>query len=247
MPILIFPLPSGGPSGKTTRAKIEGRLVVASAQDLSLDVEHLGRRHVVPEGLEVVERPDHFLAARHLEQLRAVRPGVAVADHDVAAGQHPQRRHPGQADTGQFVLADAPDDLALRADLQHAVVVAAGDQGVAAGQAQGAEDLDAVPLRVPKTPEATVREGGKALEAAQKAHALASGRAEMAALAAAHAELGQFDKAVEWQEKATASNNLAPPVALAHRRALQHRRRSGALVLFSSSTVASVFRGPSLA
>jgi tetratricopeptide (TPR) repeat protein len=54
-------------------------------------------------------------------------------------------------------------------------------------------------------PEATIRDGGKALEAAQKAHTLAKGPAEMAALAAAHAELGQFDKAVEWQEKAIAT------------------------------------------
>jgi tetratricopeptide (TPR) repeat protein len=54
-------------------------------------------------------------------------------------------------------------------------------------------------------PDATIRDGGKALEAARKAHALSKGPAEMAALAAAHAELGQFDKAVEWQEKAVAA------------------------------------------
>ena len=38
--------------------------------------------------------------------------------------------------------------------------------------------------------------------AARKAYRLAQGPAELAALAAAHAELGQFDKAVEWQTKA---------------------------------------------
>jgi tetratricopeptide (TPR) repeat protein len=54
-------------------------------------------------------------------------------------------------------------------------------------------------------PDATIRDGSKALEAAQKAHSLAKGPAAMAALAAAHAELGQFDKAVEWQEKAIAA------------------------------------------
>jgi tetratricopeptide (TPR) repeat protein len=53
-------------------------------------------------------------------------------------------------------------------------------------------------------PDATVRDGDKALEAARKAHALAKGPAEMAALAAAHAELGQFDRAVEWQQRAIA-------------------------------------------
>jgi tetratricopeptide (TPR) repeat protein len=52
-------------------------------------------------------------------------------------------------------------------------------------------------------PDAKIRDGDKALEAARKAYALTKGPAEMAALAAAHAELGQFDEAVEWQEKAT--------------------------------------------
>jgi tetratricopeptide (TPR) repeat protein len=54
-------------------------------------------------------------------------------------------------------------------------------------------------------PDAAIRDGDKALEAARKAHDLSKGPAEMAALAAAHAELGQFDKAVEWQEKAVAA------------------------------------------
>jgi tetratricopeptide (TPR) repeat protein len=54
-------------------------------------------------------------------------------------------------------------------------------------------------------PEAKFRNGKKALEAAEKAYQLAKGPAEMAALAAAHAELGQFDKAIEWQTKASDS------------------------------------------
>jgi tetratricopeptide (TPR) repeat protein len=66
-------------------------------------------------------------------------------------------------------------------------------------------------------PDAKFRDGDKALEAARKAHALTKGAASMAALAAAHAELGQFDKAVEWQEKAVAA---APAVAKE-----QHRDR----------------------
>jgi tetratricopeptide (TPR) repeat protein len=51
-------------------------------------------------------------------------------------------------------------------------------------------------------PDARFRDGKKALEAAQKAYDLTKGPTEMAALAVAHAELGQFDKAVEWQTKA---------------------------------------------
>jgi tetratricopeptide (TPR) repeat protein len=54
-------------------------------------------------------------------------------------------------------------------------------------------------------PDARFRDGKKALEAAEKAYELAKGPAELAALAAAHAELGQFDKAVEWQTKAVAA------------------------------------------
>jgi tetratricopeptide (TPR) repeat protein len=52
-------------------------------------------------------------------------------------------------------------------------------------------------------PDEKVRDGKKALEAAQKAYELAKGPNEMAALAAAHAELGEFDKAIEWQVKAS--------------------------------------------
>ncbi len=54
-------------------------------------------------------------------------------------------------------------------------------------------------------PDAKFRDGKKALEAAQKAYDLTKGPTELAALAAAHAELGEFDKAVEWQTKALAS------------------------------------------
>jgi tetratricopeptide (TPR) repeat protein len=53
-------------------------------------------------------------------------------------------------------------------------------------------------------PDATVRDGKKSLELAQRAYELLKGPTEMAALAAAHAELGEFDEAVEWQEKAIA-------------------------------------------
>jgi tetratricopeptide (TPR) repeat protein len=51
-------------------------------------------------------------------------------------------------------------------------------------------------------PDAKIRDGKKALEAAQRGFELAKGPNELATLAAAHAELGEFDKAVEWQTKA---------------------------------------------
>ena len=40
---------------------------------------------------------------------------------------------------------------------------------------------------------------------ARRAYELAKGPTELAALAAAHAELGEFDQAVEWQTKAVAA------------------------------------------
>ena len=54
-------------------------------------------------------------------------------------------------------------------------------------------------------PEVSCRNGKKALEAAEKAYQWTKGPNEMSALAAAYAELGQFDKAVEWQTKASDS------------------------------------------
>lgn len=66
-------------------------------------------------------------------------------------------------------------------------------------------------------PDEKVRDGKKALEAAQKAYELAKGPTELAALAAAHAELGEFDKAVEWQNKAI---DVAPEAQKG-----QHRQR----------------------
>ena len=52
-----------------------------------------------------------------------------------------------------------------------------------------------------------IRDGKRALEAAQKAYELAKGPNELATLAATYAELDEFDKAVEWQTKAI---ELAP-------------------------------------
>jgi hypothetical protein len=54
-------------------------------------------------------------------------------------------------------------------------------------------------------PDATIRDSGKVVEAAEQPHALAKGPAEMAALAAAHPELGHFDMAALWQEEASAA------------------------------------------
>jgi tetratricopeptide (TPR) repeat protein len=54
-------------------------------------------------------------------------------------------------------------------------------------------------------PDGKFRDGKKGLEAAQKAYKQNQGFEELAALAAAHAELGQFEEACRWQTKAVAS------------------------------------------
>ena len=72
--------------------------------------------------------------------------GVGVAEDQVAVGPELERGDPGQLDPGQLVVVDAPDDLALGVDLDDPVVVPAGDQGVAVGQADGVEDLGPVPV-----------------------------------------------------------------------------------------------------
>jgi tetratricopeptide (TPR) repeat protein len=59
-------------------------------------------------------------------------------------------------------------------------------------------------------PDAKVRDGKRALEAAQKACELTKFKngGYLDTLAAAYAELGQFDKAVEWQEKALKAGDI---------------------------------------
>src|SRR5687768_7798105 len=75
---------------------------------LPLHINHLSRREVVSERLEVLERPHHLLVPGHLDELRVIRPGVAVADDDVAVRQDVQGRYPGERDAGQLLLVDAP-------------------------------------------------------------------------------------------------------------------------------------------
>jgi len=64
-------------------------------------------------------------------------------------------------------------------------------------------------------PDARYRNGKKALAAAEKAYQWTKGPGELSALAAAHAELGQFDKAIEWQTRASDS---APASSGIHQR-----------------------------
>ncbi|HKB02875.1 MAG TPA: hypothetical protein VKD90_11690 [Gemmataceae bacterium] len=66
-------------------------------------------------------------------------------------------------------------------------------------------------------PEAAVLDGKKALVVARRANELAKGPTRLAALAAAHSELGEFHQAVERQTKSVA----AAPKSLSD----QHRER----------------------
>jgi len=85
-----------------------------------------------------------------------------------------------------------------RADYEKAVELAGKQPGFAGNHT-------ALAMLLAACPDVTVRDGKKALEAAQRAYELAKGPAELATLAAAHAELGEFDRAVEWQQKAVAA------------------------------------------
>src|ERR1700737_1399293 len=62
----------------------------------------------------------------------------------------------------------------------------------------------------PSPPHRPDRTRTRRLPISQKAYDLTKGSSELAALAAAHAELGEFDKAVEWQTKALASASARP-------------------------------------
>lgn len=74
-------------------------------------------------------------------------------------------------------------------------------------QSYDAGSRTALALLLAACPDANIRDGKRALAAAQKAYKLAQGPNELATLAVAHAELGEFDMAVQWQTKA---NEVAP-------------------------------------
>jgi tetratricopeptide (TPR) repeat protein len=74
-------------------------------------------------------------------------------------------------------------------------------------------------------PEDRFRDGKKALDAAETAHQLTKSPSTMAALAAAHAALGQFDKAVEWQTKAVAGAPAADRKEARERLKLYEQRK----------------------
>jgi tetratricopeptide (TPR) repeat protein len=69
-------------------------------------------------------------------------------------------------------------------------------------EAYGASYHTSLATLLAACPDQKIRDGKKALEAAKKAHEMAQGPSELATLAAAHAELGEFDEAVAWQTKA---------------------------------------------
>ena len=66
---------------------------------------------------------------------------MAVANHEIAVGQHFEGRHPSQTNTFEFVLRQLPNDLTGSRYFDDTVAVASGNQGVAIGQPQRAEAL----------------------------------------------------------------------------------------------------------
>ncbi|MSR54095.1 MAG: hypothetical protein EXS09_12510 [Gemmataceae bacterium] len=61
--------------------------------------------------------------------------------------------------------------------------------------------------------------------AAQQAYASTKGPNELATLAVAHAELGEFDKAVEWQTKAIAAAPMTQKEQYQARRKLYEEKK----------------------
>ena len=83
--------------------------------------------------------PDDLLVAGDLDELRAGRAGIVVAEHDVPVREPGQGGGPRQRRVGQLALPEFPDDLALGVDLHELVADGQADQRMARRVAQGAE------------------------------------------------------------------------------------------------------------
>ena len=123
----------------TSRKDIRNSLAI----DLLLH-QYLGGDEIISEGLKILERPDHLLISRDLDQLWILRSGVRVSKDEVAIRKHLERRYPGQGDSWKFLLVDTPDNLAFAGNLENAIVVPAGDQRIAVLQPNRAKDARAV-------------------------------------------------------------------------------------------------------
>src|SRR5579863_7270403 len=97
--------------GSFLSVKIENLRHGDSAAGAFGQVQNVGDSQTITESLEVAERPDDLFVAGHLEQLRILRTRVAVAHDHISIGKRVQCCNPGQGDSWQLALFDAPDNL----------------------------------------------------------------------------------------------------------------------------------------
>ncbi len=89
-------------------------LLAAFADRLSGHVQQQRVGNRVAEIFKSIERPDPLLRFwLDFDQSRLAGTGVTVADEVVAAGQDFSGRDPGQANPGQVVLVDLPNDFSV--------------------------------------------------------------------------------------------------------------------------------------
>ncbi|MCH2173124.1 tetratricopeptide repeat protein [Myxococcota bacterium] len=181
---------------------------------------------------EALTRVDDFPGARvHFEQCLSIDPAHLKARKGVGALMLVMGEFEVASGHLGFAVKRSPRDSHLRMNLAQALA-GAGRPVEAIEQYRAASDLNprwAVPLiemawLLATHPDSEVREGGRAVETAQRAVAIAKGRADyaLASLAAAHAEVGEYDAAVRTANQALARLDEAktPELASALQKAL---------------------------
>ena len=78
-----------------------------------------------------MEGPDDFFVAGDLDDLRIVRAGVAVSDHEISVLPFLNRRDPGEGDAFEVILLQFPDNFFPRCHFENAVSVPGRDEIIA--------------------------------------------------------------------------------------------------------------------
>ena len=112
-----------------------------------ITVDHEGVGKTVAEGLKIVKSPYNLFVLSDFNDLWIFRSGVAVAKAKVPVAEFFDGSDPGEGDAGEVVLLELPDNFFSWCDLEEAVAVPRGDEGVAVFQADRGEALAAEGLR----------------------------------------------------------------------------------------------------
>ncbi|MEY3172931.1 MAG: hypothetical protein RLZZ436_844 [Planctomycetota bacterium] len=112
-----------------------------AAESLAVDGEYLGVCGGIAEAIKIPKRPDDSFFAGDFDELGVAGPCVAIIDQDISGREYLEGGDPCQLDAGEFILVEAPDDLAGGCDFDDGVSIAGADECVAILQAECAEDL----------------------------------------------------------------------------------------------------------